>query len=107
MPVGEAMALYPISPRHSRMLLIVFEAVSKLEEWAGANLILAFAIAVAATLSMDNPFLTQFSSNAVQDRQEKEMGVNALNGKDTEEQEYLQIKKQREMANAGIRCLKI
>lgn len=101
MPVGEAMALYPISPRHSRMLLTVFETVSKLEEWAGANLVLAFAIAVAAALSMDNPFLTQFSSNAVQDRQEKEMGVNALNGKDTEEQEYLQIKKQREMANAA------
>lgn len=101
MPIGEAMALYPISPRHSRMLLTVFETVRNLEDWKGANLVLAFAIAIAAALSMDNPFLTQFSSNAVHGRQENDMGANALNVKGTEEQEYLQIKKQREMANAA------
>lgn len=101
MPIGEAMALYPISPRHSRMLLTIFETVRNLEDWKGANLVLAFAIAIAAALSMDNPFLTQFSSDAVQGRQENEMGANALNVKGTEEQEYLQIKKQREMANAA------
>jgi ATP-dependent RNA helicase DHX37/DHR1 len=33
MPVGEAMTLYPISPRHSRMLLTVLEIVSNLKGW--------------------------------------------------------------------------
>eukprot|EP01018_Ginkgo_biloba_P037936 Gb_24269 [translate_table: standard] len=60
MLVGVAMPLYPINPHHSRMLLTVVQTVKYWEDCARANLVLAFAISIAAALRMDNPFLRQF-----------------------------------------------
>ncbi|KAH9313575.1 hypothetical protein KI387_022202, partial [Taxus chinensis] len=101
MPVGEAMALYPISPRHSRMLLTVIQILKEREECTGANLVLAFAMAVAAALSMDNPFIIHFSSEVEEDVKEKQIGNDTSAEKEIEDQEHLQIKNQRVLAKAA------
>lgn len=58
--LGEAMALYPMSPRHSRMLLtvilIVPRNVQRNKSAIRPNLVLAHAVAAAAALSLPNPF---------------------------------------------------
>ncbi|KAG6556004.1 hypothetical protein Mapa_001944 [Marchantia paleacea] len=61
-PMGQAMANYPISPRHSRMLLSAVQEAQELclnVEEADVSLALAYAIAVAAALSLDDPFLRE------------------------------------------------
>lgn len=61
-PMGQAMANYPISPRHSRMLLSAVQEAQELclkAEEADVSLALAYAIAVAAALSLDDPFLRE------------------------------------------------
>ncbi|GLJ08592.1 hypothetical protein SUGI_0091870 [Cryptomeria japonica] len=103
MPVGEAMSLYPISPRHSRMLLTVIQILKERDECAGASLVLAFAMAVAAALSVDNPFLIHFSSVAGKDTKDKQRGKDTAVDKETEKQEHLEIKKQRAMAKAAYK----
>ncbi|KAI3449441.1 hypothetical protein Pfo_006106 [Paulownia fortunei] len=62
-PLGKAMARYPMSPRHSRMLLTVIQIMQKVKECARANLVLAYAAAAAAALSLSNPFLMHFGEN--------------------------------------------
>ncbi|CAN6468635.1 unnamed protein product [Victoria cruziana] len=62
-PVGRAMAQYPISPRHSRMLLTVNHQIRKAGN-TRANLVLGYAVAVAAALSSVNPFIFQFDSKS-------------------------------------------
>ncbi|PIN24158.1 DEAH-box RNA helicase [Handroanthus impetiginosus] len=59
-PLGKAMARYPMSPRHSRMLLTVIKIMQKVNHYARANLVLAYAVAAAAALSLSNPFLMHF-----------------------------------------------
>ncbi|KAJ8760318.1 hypothetical protein K2173_011871 [Erythroxylum novogranatense] len=59
-PLGRAMAYYPISPRHSRMLLTVIQIMRKTNNYARANLVLGYAVAAAAALSLPNPFVMQF-----------------------------------------------
>ncbi|KAL6538007.1 hypothetical protein OROGR_011995 [Orobanche gracilis] len=61
--LGRAMARYPMNPRHSRMLLTVIQILQKAKKCPRANLVLAYAVAVAAALSMSNPFLRQFEDN--------------------------------------------
>ncbi|CAN6582292.1 unnamed protein product [Malus baccata var. baccata] len=61
-PLGRAMAHYPMSPRHSRMLLTVIQVLSK-KKSSGANLVLAYAVAAAAALSLSNPFVRQFEDS--------------------------------------------
>lgn len=51
-PLGKAMSAFPISPRHSRMLL---EALSA--KGTNANCLRA-AVAVTAVLSLESPFLS-------------------------------------------------
>ncbi|KAF3793817.1 ATP-dependent RNA helicase [Nymphaea thermarum] len=58
-PLGKAMAQYPISPRHSRMLLTVNSQLRK-GGFRRANLVLSYAVAAAAALSSLNPFIFQF-----------------------------------------------
>ncbi|KAL3689515.1 hypothetical protein R1sor_015824 [Riccia sorocarpa] len=61
-PLGQAMAVYPISPRHSRMLLAAIQEAKELSgkvPEAELSLALAYAIAVAAVLSLDDPFLRE------------------------------------------------
>ncbi|KAB2621302.1 ATP-dependent RNA helicase PB1A10.06c [Pyrus ussuriensis x Pyrus communis] len=61
-PLGRAMAHYPMSPRHARMLLTVVQVLSK-KKSSGANLVLAYAVAAAAALSLSNPFVRQFEDS--------------------------------------------
>ncbi|KAB2635206.1 ATP-dependent RNA helicase DHR1 [Pyrus ussuriensis x Pyrus communis] len=56
------MARYPMSPRHPRMLLTVIQVLSK-KKSSGANLVLAYAVAAAAALSLSNPFVRQFEDS--------------------------------------------
>ncbi|CAI0448172.1 unnamed protein product [Linum tenue] len=64
-PLGKAMACYPMSPRHSRMLLTVINIMRKVENYGRANLVLAYAVAAAAALSMSNPFQYQYGTEQV------------------------------------------
>uniref|UniRef100_A0ACD6A7N0 Uncharacterized protein n=4 Tax=Avena sativa TaxID=4498 RepID=A0ACD6A7N0_AVESA len=58
-PLGEAMAQYPMSPRHSRLLLTIIEILKSQQGFARPNLILGYAAAAASALSSANPFLMQ------------------------------------------------
>ncbi|KAL3648074.1 hypothetical protein CASFOL_009042 [Castilleja foliolosa] len=62
-PLGKAMARYPMSPRHSRMLLTFIQIMHKAKSSSRANLVLAYAVAVAAALSSTNPFVIHFGEN--------------------------------------------
>ncbi|KAL2631648.1 hypothetical protein R1flu_016334 [Riccia fluitans] len=60
--VGQGMAVYPISPRHSRMLLAAIQEAKELSVKIGeadVSLAMAYAIAVASVLSLDDPFLRE------------------------------------------------
>lgn len=56
-PIGRGMAAYPISPRHARMLLAAIYASQELE-WK-EHVVIAYAVAAAAALSLENPFLRE------------------------------------------------
>ncbi|PKA58403.1 putative pre-mRNA-splicing factor ATP-dependent RNA helicase [Apostasia shenzhenica] len=58
-PTGRAMAQYPMSPRHSRLILTVIEILRNQPVFGRANLVLGYAIAAAAALSFPSPFLFQ------------------------------------------------
>lgn len=62
-PLGKAMAYYPISPRHSKMLLTVIQILNKENSYSRANLILAHAVASAAASSLSNFFVSQFEDS--------------------------------------------
>ncbi|KAG6500853.1 hypothetical protein ZIOFF_040711 [Zingiber officinale] len=78
-PMGRAMIQYPISPRHSRMLLIVIKILRNQRAYDRANLVLGYAVAAAAALSFPNPLVTQFTekqstngdTDAEKDKEEK------------------------------------
>ncbi|XP_076899859.1 ATP-dependent RNA helicase DEAH13-like [Bidens hawaiensis] len=59
-PLGKSMSHYPMSPRHSRMLITVIQLLKTGNGPARRNLILAYAVASAAALSLSNPFVMQF-----------------------------------------------
>ncbi|KAJ4849110.1 hypothetical protein Tsubulata_027768 [Turnera subulata] len=63
-PLGKAMACYPMSPRHSRMLLTVIQIMSEVKNLVRTSLVLGYAVAVAAALSLSNPFLMQIEGNS-------------------------------------------
>lgn len=56
-PIGKAMAVYPISPRHARMILAGLHASQGMD--GKGHIVLAFAVAAAAALSLENPFLRE------------------------------------------------
>ncbi|XP_043708832.1 ATP-dependent RNA helicase DEAH13-like [Telopea speciosissima] len=62
-PLGRAMAKYPMSPRHSRMLLTVIQIMKKVQSYPRANLVFAYTVAAAAALSLSNPFIMQFEGS--------------------------------------------
>ncbi|XP_022891561.1 ATP-dependent RNA helicase DEAH13 isoform X3 [Olea europaea var. sylvestris] len=62
-PLGKAMARYPMSPRHSRMLLTVIQIMREVKDYARANLVLGYAVAAAAALSLSNPFIMLFEAS--------------------------------------------
>lgn len=57
------MALYPLSPRHSRMLLTVIKLTRSEHKCKRPNLLLAYSVAAAAALSVSNPFMMHFEGN--------------------------------------------
>ncbi|GAB4841097.1 hypothetical protein Ancab_021842 [Ancistrocladus abbreviatus] len=62
-PLGKTMAQYPMSPRHSRMLLTAIQIMMKEKRYVRPNLILGYAVAAAAALSLPNPFVQQFEAS--------------------------------------------
>ncbi|KAJ1438675.1 P-loop containing nucleoside triphosphate hydrolase [Sesbania bispinosa] len=60
--LGKAMALYPLSPRHSRMILTVIKNTRHGIK-CNPSLLLAYAVAAAAALSLSNPFVMQYEEN--------------------------------------------
>ncbi|KAI3506137.1 hypothetical protein L1887_28493 [Cichorium endivia] len=71
-PLGKAMSHYPMSPRHSRMLLTVIQILNNGRGSARRNLILAYALASAAALSLSNPFVTQFDNSENTEEKQKQ-----------------------------------
>ncbi|KAF8052722.1 hypothetical protein N665_1515s0009 [Sinapis alba] len=59
-PLGNAMSHYPMSPRHSRMLLTVIQMMKEARDYSRANLVLGYAVAAVAALSLPNPLIMQF-----------------------------------------------
>ncbi|ERM99068.1 hypothetical protein AMTR_s00101p00092980 [Amborella trichopoda] len=105
-PLGKAMARYPISPRHSRMILTAIQIMNKKPGYARANLVLAFTVAAAAALSSINPFLVDHHDTD-RDREKKtlgdDMGNRAKEGGDDvgNAQAKLGKKKQRALLKAS------
>ncbi|KAJ1691567.1 hypothetical protein LUZ63_015722 [Rhynchospora breviuscula] len=64
-PVGHAMAQYPMSPRHSRMLLTSINLIRSQHD--RTELILAFTVAATSALSFPNPFLFNFGAKQEDD----------------------------------------
>ncbi|CAK8575065.1 unnamed protein product [Lathyrus sativus] len=60
--LGKAMALYPLSPRHSRMILTLIKN-TRHKHVRCSSLLLAYAAAAAAALSLPNPFVMQYERN--------------------------------------------
>ncbi|KAM1807299.1 hypothetical protein ACFX11_030334 [Malus domestica] len=60
-PLGRAMAHYPMSPCHSRMLTVIQVLIKK--KSFRDNLELACAVAAAAALILSNPFIRQFEDS--------------------------------------------
>ncbi|RLM61563.1 hypothetical protein C2845_PM14G06300 [Panicum miliaceum] len=58
-PLGKAMAWYPMSPRHSHLLLTIIKILKSQQGFARPNFILGFAVASASALSFSNLFLMQ------------------------------------------------
>lgn len=73
-PLGEAMAALPIGPRHARMLLAAAHS--------GVEGCLAAAVAAAAALSLDSPFLRDDERRASAAGAESGGDDDARNGKD-------------------------
>ncbi|XP_062030340.1 ATP-dependent RNA helicase DEAH13-like isoform X2 [Rosa rugosa] len=65
-PLGKAMAYYPISPRHSKMLLTAIKMLNKEKSYKRPNLVLAYAVASAAALSLSNIFVSQFEDSCTE-----------------------------------------
>ncbi|WOG94720.1 hypothetical protein DCAR_0314017 [Daucus carota subsp. sativus] len=93
--LGKAMAHYPMSPRHSRMLLTVIQILLKSKGYSRPNLVLSYAIAAAAALSLSNPFITQFEGN------HDEKDETASSEKVLDKEEKLRKKRQKEASRAS------
>ncbi|KAK4406979.1 ATP-dependent RNA helicase DEAH13 [Sesamum angolense] len=102
-PLGKAMARYPMSPRHSRMLLTAIQIMQQVKEYARANLVLAYAVAAAAALSLANPFLVNFegSHNDANDLHHDEKAGSEESKKVTDTEEKSRKKKLKQAAKAS------
>ncbi|XVE89303.1 hypothetical protein DITRI_Ditri19aG0191700 [Diplodiscus trichospermus] len=98
--LGKAMAYYPMSPRHSRMLLTVIQIMRGVKNYARANLVLGYAVAAAAALSSTNPFVMQHEeSHSQTDESKRDHGSDPADGeKNLKNKEKSRKKKLREMA---------
>ncbi|XP_070034148.1 ATP-dependent RNA helicase DEAH13 isoform X2 [Nicotiana tomentosiformis] len=102
-PLGKAMAQYPMSPRHSRMLLTVIQIMQKVKDYSRANTVLAYAVAAAAALSLSNPFLMEFEGNYKDPdglKQDEKPGA-VESERDLGKEERMRIKKLKETAKVS------
>ncbi|XP_019237442.1 PREDICTED: ATP-dependent RNA helicase DEAH13-like [Nicotiana attenuata] len=102
-PLGKAMAQYPMSPRHSRMLLTVIQIMQKVKDYSLANIVLAYAVASASTLSLSNPFLMEFEGNYKDPdglKQDEKPG-SVESERDLGKEERMRIKKLKETAKVS------
>ncbi|KAA8543067.1 hypothetical protein F0562_021438 [Nyssa sinensis] len=102
-PLGKAMAQYPMSPRHSRMLLTVIQIMRKVKGYARANVVLGYTVAVAAALSLLNPFVMQFEGSHTDTgglKQDEKYGT-VDSKKIMEKEEKLRKKKLKETAKVS------
>ncbi|KAL9235730.1 hypothetical protein vseg_010469 [Gypsophila vaccaria] len=70
-PLGKAMAQYPMGTRHSKLLLLAMQIIKKEISRERRNLILGYAVAIAAALSLSNPFLSEFGASDNSDSTEQ------------------------------------
>ncbi|KAL7168718.1 hypothetical protein ACSBR2_039044 [Camellia fascicularis] len=100
--LGKAMAQYPMSPRHSRMLLTVIQIMGKVKIYRRANLVLGYALAAAAALSLPNPFVMQFEgSHTDTDGLKKDESGSIDSKKRTDKEAKLRKKKLKESAKVS------
>ncbi|XP_060218444.1 ATP-dependent RNA helicase DEAH13-like [Lycium barbarum] len=102
-PLGKAMAQYPMSPRHSRMLLTVIQIMQKVKDYSRANTVLAYAVAAAAALSLSNPFLMELEGKYkdLDDLKQDEKPGSAESERDLGKEERKRIKKLKEIARVS------
>jgi ATP-dependent RNA helicase DHX37/DHR1 len=103
-PLGKAMARFPMSPRHSRMLLTVIQTMRMVKSYARANLVLGYAVAAAAALSLSNPFVMEFEgrdTNKDDLEQDEKSGTLDSEKKVIDKQEKLRRKKLKEIAKVS------
>ncbi|GBG66664.1 hypothetical protein CBR_g66799 [Chara braunii] len=90
-PIGRAMAVYPISPRHSRMLVAAMTALrhqpvvaSKAQSKVAqkAKVCLAYVLAIAAGLSLESPFLWAGDSEGDGEKRQVEQNLSGGQGAD-------------------------
>ncbi|XP_061371043.1 ATP-dependent RNA helicase DEAH13 [Gastrolobium bilobum] len=99
--LGKSMALYPLSPRHSRMLLTVIKN-TRHKHKCNPSLLLAYAVAAAAALSLSNPFVMQYEGNdSSRDSEMSEKSSMVDNDKDIDKKEKLRRKKLKETAKVA------
>jgi ATP-dependent RNA helicase DHX37/DHR1 len=105
-PLGKAMARFPMSPRHSRMLLTVIQTMRMVKSYTRSNLVLGYAVAAAAALSLSNPFVMQFEGSHVNkdDLEQDEKSGTLENEEVIDKQEKLRRKKLKETAR--VSCAK-
>lgn len=106
--LGKAMALYPLSPRHSRMILTVIKN-TRYKRICNSSLLLAYAVAAAAALSLPNPFVMQYEgndSNKDSETSEKSrMGDNENNIDKTEKTKRKKLKQTSKVAREKFRIV--
>ncbi|KAI4354890.1 hypothetical protein L6164_003715 [Bauhinia variegata] len=101
-PLGKSMAVYPLSPRHSRMLLTVIKITRHEQKCNRPSLLLAYAVAAAAALSLINPFIMQFEGNDTNRDQELHENSGLVNSeKVLDQKEKLTKKKLKETAKVA------
>ncbi|KAM3282488.1 ATP-dependent RNA helicase DEAH13 isoform X1 [Capsicum chacoense] len=102
-PLGKAMAQYPMSPRHSRMLLTVIQIMQKVKDYSRANTVFAYAVAAAAALSLSNPFLMEFEgkNKDLDGLKQDEKPGSAVSDRDLGKEEKMRIKKLKEIARVS------
>ncbi|TKY63744.1 ATP-dependent RNA helicase kurz [Spatholobus suberectus] len=98
--LGKAMAHYPLSPRHSRMLLTVIKN-ARHEHKCNPNMLLAYAVAAGAALSLSNPFVMQYEDDSSRDSEMSEKSSVGDSEKDINKKEKSRRKKLRETAKVA------
>ncbi|KAK9091050.1 hypothetical protein Sjap_024227 [Stephania japonica] len=102
--LGKAMSQYPLSPRHSRMLLTVIKIVKNVQNSIRPNLLLGYAVAAAASLSLPNPFLMQLEgSHCSEDGLNHDVKLSDFNKTENEKEKMLQKKLKQQAKDARAR----